>query len=209
MPFIVNGRFGMLGVSFNDDTRFHLWAVEHLGRGSDVPATVLFDGYPLGPHTVAGALAHALGTSGAAALNAVLATSTIVAGLAAFGVLRDAAPARRLLVGLLVALPYLFASYYAQGAFKETILAALVLAFTVELRELERSGRAELPGRHPVRRARRGRDRRLHLPGDPVVRRDHRRGRRRRARPEPLRTHAAGRAPDAAQARRGAARARR
>ena len=140
VPFLVNGRFGMLGVSFNDDTRFHLWAVEHLARGSDVPATVLFDGYPLGPHTVAGVLAHALGTSGAAALNAVLATSTIVAGLAAFGVLRDAAPARRLLVGLLVALPYLLASYYAQGAFKETILAALVLAFTVELREVERSG---------------------------------------------------------------------
>ena len=42
---------------------------------------------------------------------------------------------------MLVALPYLLASYYAQGAFKETILAALVLAFTVELRELERDGR--------------------------------------------------------------------
>lgn len=140
IPFLVNGRFGLLGQSVNDDTRFHLWAAEYLARGQD--ATVLSDGwYPLGPHTVVAMLSSCLGIGVDHAFNALLATGPVVAALAAVGAVREASAPRRMLVGVAVGVPYLISSYYAQGAFKEVILAALVLAFLVQLRAEVRARR--------------------------------------------------------------------
>jgi hypothetical protein len=135
IPFVVNGRFGLLGTSFDDDPRFHFLAVEVLRAGGD-PASVGFGGYPLGPHAILAALTRATSIGLPTGLDAELALGPLVAGLAGFGALRDASGARRALCGLSVAIPYLVASYYMQAAFKETLLAALVLAFVLEIREL-------------------------------------------------------------------------
>ena len=62
---------------------------------------------------------------------------------------------RRLLAAVMVALTYLAASYYAQGAFKETAEALFVLAFATALLELDRR-RAENGARASVSARRRG-----------------------------------------------------
>ena len=54
IPFLVSGRWGMIGVGFNNDLGFHLAWAEWLRSGfGHVP----FAGYPLGPHGLAVAVA--------------------------------------------------------------------------------------------------------------------------------------------------------
>ncbi len=69
---------------------------------------------------------------------AVLAPLTALAAFAKFK------PIPRTAAALIVGLAYLVASYFAQGAFKETIQALFVLAFVLALRESTRSWR-DLP----------------------------------------------------------------
>ena len=57
----------------------------------------------------------------------------MLACLTALGALGSFSPGRRLLGSLLVGLPYMVASYLAQGAFKETTQALFVLAFAIGL----------------------------------------------------------------------------
>src|SRR5919107_2937828 len=57
IPFFANGRVGLLGPSFNNDSRFHMWAAEYLLAGRPVPQDVLGGGYPLGPHGLVAARA--------------------------------------------------------------------------------------------------------------------------------------------------------
>jgi hypothetical protein len=60
LPWLAAGRFGVLGMGVNDDTAAHLvaaqWLVDHRMPVAD---TLVGDGYPLGPHALAGALASA------------------------------------------------------------------------------------------------------------------------------------------------------
>jgi hypothetical protein len=62
----------------------------------------------------------------------------ILTAFTALVALEDLGPGRRLLAAALVAVPYLGASYFAQGAFKETAEALFVLAFGLLLHDLER-----------------------------------------------------------------------
>ena len=64
---------------------------------------------------------------------------SVLASLTALGALRDLRPVKRWAAALLVGLPYLAASYLAQGAFKETMQALFVLAFAIGLWEISRS----------------------------------------------------------------------
>src|SRR5918998_1882003 len=57
----------------------------------------------------------------------------VLAALAAFGALDGVRMPWRALLAPLVALPYLVAAYFAQEAFKEPILALLVLGFALLL----------------------------------------------------------------------------
>jgi hypothetical protein len=137
LPFAVEGHFGILGTGFDPDMSQHLLAADRLAHGFSSP--LLHQGYPLGPHAVVVALNKGLGIglvqgfSGLATAVAVLAPLT---ALAAFG---DKPRLLRIGAALLVGLPYLVASYFAQGAFKEVIQALLVLAFVLALRESTRA----------------------------------------------------------------------
>ena len=149
VPFFVNGRFGLLGQSVNDDMRFHLWAAEYLARGQD--ATVLSSGwYPLGPHTLVGMLARCLGVEVGDAFNALLAAGPVVAALAAAGAVREASRPRRMLIGITVGIPYLIASYYAQSAFKEVLVASFLVAFVVQMRAEIHGSRLNALGGAPL-----------------------------------------------------------
>ena len=146
LPFVVEGRFGILGTSLNPDMSQHLFAADRLANGG--VERLISEGYPLGPHAVAAALDR-LGPSLVQAFGGLTLAITVVTALTPLALLRDLRPARLVLGALLVGFAYMAASYLIQGAFKETLQALLVLAFAVGLHELA-AGR--LGGRAPKER---------------------------------------------------------
>jgi hypothetical protein len=142
LPFVVEGHFGILGTSFNPDMSQHLLAADRLADGES--SQLLRQGYPLGPHAVAVALNKGMGiglVQGFSGLTVAVAVLAPLTALAAFAELR---PLPRTAAALVVGLGYVVASYFAQGAFKETIEALLLLAFVLALREATGSWR-DLP----------------------------------------------------------------
>jgi hypothetical protein len=142
IPFAVEGHFGILGTSFNPDMSQHLLAADRLAHGHG--GQLLHQGYPLGPHAIVVALYKGLGiglVQGFSGLNVAVAVLAPLTALAAFMNLRWLP---RTAGALIVGLAYVVASYFAQGAFKETIQALLVLALALALRESSRTWR-DLP----------------------------------------------------------------
>jgi len=140
IPFAVSGRWGIIGVGFNNDLGLHLAWAEWLRSGLG-PAPEA--GYPLGPHALAAAVAALPGIGLGQAFVGEIFAIGILTALLALAALDDLGPARRALAAVLVAIPYLGASYFAQGAFKETGEALFVLAFALLLHRLEREQEAE------------------------------------------------------------------
>ncbi len=130
IPFAVSGRWGLLGVGFNNDLGLHLAWAEWLRSGFG-PAPD--PGYPLGPHGLAVATAAFPGIGLGQAFVGEIVAIGLLTGLTALAALRDLTPGRRTIAAAMVALPYLAASYFAQAAFKETAEALFVLAFTLWL----------------------------------------------------------------------------
>ena len=139
LPFLVEGRFGILGTSFNPDMSQHLLTASRLGDGAD--SQLLAQGYPLGPHAIVVALEKGLGAGIVQGFSGLTVAVAVLASLTALALFESLGLLRRTVASLLVGLPYMVASYFAQGAFKETMLALFVLAFAIGLREL--SGRRE------------------------------------------------------------------
>jgi len=135
IPFAVSGRWGLLGVGFNNDLGLHLAWAEWLRSGLGPTPEA---GYPLGPHALADAVAVLPGIGlGQAFVGEILAIGVLTA-LSALVALGDLGPGRRIAAATLVAITYLGASYFAQGTFKETAEALFVLAFAVYLFDLDR-----------------------------------------------------------------------
>ncbi|HEX4669385.1 MAG TPA: hypothetical protein VH275_05375 [Solirubrobacterales bacterium] len=139
IPFAVSGRWGLLGVGFNNDLGLHLAWAEWLRSGfGPAPDT----GYPLGPHGLAVATAAFPGIGLGQAFVGEIVAIGVLTGLTALSALRQMAPGRRVLAAAMVALPYLAASYFAQAAFKETAEALFVLTFTLYLVTIDSAGGA-------------------------------------------------------------------
>jgi hypothetical protein len=138
LPFVVEGRFGILGTSFNPDMSQHLLAAARLGEG--VETQLLTQGYPLGPHSLVVALHDGLGVGLVQGFGGLTIATAVLACLTAMGAISSTTGARRIAGALLIGLPYMVASYFAQGAFKETMQALFFLAFAVGLFELSREG---------------------------------------------------------------------
>ncbi len=134
IPFAVSGRWGLLGVGFNNDLGLHLAWAEWLRSGFG-PAPD--PGYPLGPHGLAVATAAFPGIGLGQAFVGEIVAIGVLTGLTALGALRELGAGRRTLAAALVALPYLAASYFAQAAFKETAEALFVLTFALFLRSID------------------------------------------------------------------------
>jgi hypothetical protein len=137
LPFAIEGHFGILGTGFNPDMSQHLLATDRLAHGAG--SQLLHQGYPLGPHAVVVALNKGLGIGLVQGFSGLTVAVAVLAPLTALTALSDQPLLRRTAAALLVGLPYLVASYYAQGAFKETIQALFVLAFVLALREASRN----------------------------------------------------------------------
>ncbi len=145
IPFAVSGRWGLLGVGFNNDLGLHLAWAEWLRSGFG-PAPEA--GYPMGPHALADAIAAFPGIGLGQAFVGEIVAIPILTALTALVALRELGPPRRALAAALVALAFLGASYFAQGAFKELDEALFVLAFALFLHEAESrraAGRPAVP----------------------------------------------------------------
>ena len=143
LPFAVEGHFGILGTGFNPDMSQHLLATDRLAGGVD--GQLVNQGYPLGPHAAVVALEKGLGIDIVHGFDGLTIAIVILAPLTALAAFADRPRVQRTAAALLVGLPYLVASYYAQGSFKETTQALLVLAFVLALRESTRPAWRDLP----------------------------------------------------------------
>jgi hypothetical protein len=133
LPFIVEGHFGILGTSFNPDMSQHLLAADQLAHGHS--GQLVRQGYPLGPHAIVVALNKGLDIGLVKGFSGLTMATAILAPLAALAAFRDLRPLPRTAAALVVGLAYVVASYFAQGAFKETMLAFFLLGFVLLLRE--------------------------------------------------------------------------
>ncbi|HEY0316845.1 MAG TPA: hypothetical protein VGC49_00965 [Solirubrobacterales bacterium] len=145
LPFAVEGHFGILGTGFNPDMSQHLLATDRLAEGQ--ASQLLNQGYPLGPHAIVVALDKGLGVGLVHGFSGLTIAVAVLAPLTALAAFRDLRPVPRTAAALLVGLAYVVASYFAQGAFKETMQALFLLAFVLALREAGRSWR-DLPLRY-------------------------------------------------------------
>lgn len=136
LPFAVEGHFGILGTSFNPDMSQHLLAADRLAEGN--PSQLLNQGYPLGPHAIVVALNKGLGIGLVQGFSGLTIAVSILAALTALAAFRDLPAIPRTAGALVVGLTYVVASYFAQGAFKETMQALFLLAFVLALREADR-----------------------------------------------------------------------
>ena len=137
LPFAVEGHFGILGTSFNPDMSQHLLATARLADGQ--ASQLLNQGYPLGPHAVVVALNKGLGIGLVHGFSGLTVAVAILAPLTALAAFRELPALPRSAAALVVGLAYVVASYFAQGAFKETMQALFLLAFVLALREADRN----------------------------------------------------------------------
>ncbi len=145
LPFAVEGHFGILGTSFNPDMSQHLLTADRLAEGH--PSQLLNQGYPLGPHSIVVALDKGLGIGLVQGFSGLTVAVAILACLTALAAFADLPLLPRTAGALLVGIAYVVASYFAQGAFKETMQALFFLGFVLALRETGRTW-ADLPLRY-------------------------------------------------------------
>lgn len=130
VPFIVSGRWGLLGMGYNNDLGLHLAWAESLRSGFGTEPS---PGYPLGPHGLATALSYVPGIGLGTSFIGLVAAIPVLTVMAGWFALDRLSSGRRLIAAVLVASPYLMVSYFAQAAFKELATAMLLLAFTIAL----------------------------------------------------------------------------
>jgi len=130
VPFIVSGRWGLLGMGYNNDLGLHLaWAQSLISDFGTEPSV----GYPLGPHGLVAALSSLPRLDLGPAFIGLVVALPVLTAMTAWPALEKLAPGRRLPAAVLVAMTYLMASYFAQAAFKEIATAMFLLAFTIML----------------------------------------------------------------------------
>jgi hypothetical protein len=134
IPFIANERVGILGVGLvNDDMAYHLLIADWLNtRVGDMPV-LLHQGYPVGPHAMVAGLSEVLGTGLIEAFAGLTLAIPVLTALVAFEALRGLRAVPRAIAAALTSLPYLITAYLAQEAFKEPIIALLLLGFALLL----------------------------------------------------------------------------
>jgi hypothetical protein len=147
LPFIANDRIGELGAYILDDLSVHMAQADAL-RSVGAAADITPSGYPNGPHALVAALAGGLGVGSSPAFTGLLLATPVLTAMAALGALRGARWYLRLPAAALTGIPYLAVSYFAQGAFKEPLVALFLLGFVLTLHEARGPGRPDR--RHAV-----------------------------------------------------------
>ena len=140
VPFLASARVGLPGISISNDSHWHLL----LSEGLRHPEIRRFDtygaGYPLGAHAIAATFAQGLGSDVDKTLTGALMATPVLTGLTALGALTELTRVRRWLVAVFAAIPYLSAAWYVQSAFKEPILALLLVGLMLVVQGGRRAG---------------------------------------------------------------------
>jgi hypothetical protein len=150
LPFAVAGRSGTLGVSLDNDMSAHLLFVEGILSQHVIDVNGIDTGYPLGPHTAVAAIVALTKMP----TDQVFAGFTIaVPVLLGWTGLTVAGRGwwRQFAVVAVCGLPYMIASYYGEGAFKEILMPPLVLGFALLL-EARRTAATAGPLANDLRR---------------------------------------------------------
>jgi len=137
LPFAIAGQVGVLGVGLiNDDMASHLIIADYIADPVGVVPSFVRGGYPTGPHALVAAVAEGTGADLVVVFAGFSLSLAALLGLIGVGVLDGLPRLARIAGACLIALSYLGASYLAQGAFKEPLLALLVLGFGLALADL-------------------------------------------------------------------------
>jgi hypothetical protein len=137
LPFVANERIGELGASVLDDLALHMGQAEAMAR-LGAAATVTAPGYPTGPHALVAAVSEATPAGISPAFTGLLLATPMLTAVTALAVLESGRWAVRAACAVLVGIPYLAISYFAEGAFKEPLLALFFLGFVVTVRDARR-----------------------------------------------------------------------
>jgi hypothetical protein len=144
LPFISSGHLGIPGIGVNNDMAGHLIYAEWLlDPGGLVPHGIAI-GYPVGPHGLVATLSQGLGTEPLYGFLGLLIAIPVLTGLTALNLFSELPPVRRTFAALLVAVPYLVASTFGIGGFKEMMIGLFLIAFALILREIPRSERGRI-----------------------------------------------------------------
>lgn len=135
LPFIAEGHVGILGTGFNVDMSQHLYAAAWIADPLAGAPDLIKQGYPVGPHSLAVAWAEIADDNLVYGFSGVTIAVPVVGALTALTATRALGPKRGVVAALLAAVPYLVASYLAQGAFKELFAGAFFMAFAIWLWE--------------------------------------------------------------------------
>jgi hypothetical protein len=129
IPFLAVGHFGTLGITFDNDMAPHLEIAESFLNHS--VGTAAPPDYPLGPHAMVALLGEGLGVRLDYAFAGWTMALPILSAWTALALLRRRVWLAQAATVTVVALPFLIAAYYGEGAFKEVLQAGLVLATAV------------------------------------------------------------------------------
>jgi hypothetical protein len=128
VPYASNERFGILGLSFNNDLSSHIPWTRALQDPDAVATLGANSGYPIGPHSLVAALSSATGIEVQWAFMGLLLALIVMIGWAALPLLDGLSRSRRLLAALLVSVAYTVSAFYVQAGFKELALTLFLLA---------------------------------------------------------------------------------
>ena len=145
IPFIAAGHMGILGVGLvNDDMANHLLVTSWLDERFSPEPVLIDQGYPLGPHALVAGLSKTVGGNPVDAFAGLTLAIPALTALVAYAALDGLGRIARVLAAAATALPYLVAAYLAQEAFKEPIMALLLLTFALLLPRV-RGARGAVP----------------------------------------------------------------
>jgi hypothetical protein len=133
VPFLASGHGGILGVTVDNDMTVHLAFVEGLLHPSVAEVFALPKDYPLGPHAMTALLSSGLGIEPDLAFSGWTMAIPVLTAWTVLAAARNTAWYGKAIAATVVAMPYLVAAYYGQGAFKEVAQAGLVVAVALLL----------------------------------------------------------------------------
>ena len=144
IPFISSGHLGVPGIGVNNDMAAHLIFADWLQNPTGpVPGGIEF-GYPIGPHGMVATVSEALGTQPLYGFLGLLLAITVITALTSLNLLAELPPVKRTIAAVLVSVPYLAASTFGIGGFKEMMVGLFLVAFALILRELPRAEKGQL-----------------------------------------------------------------
>lgn len=148
LPFIAAEHLGIPGVGVNNDMAAHLIWADWLQNPTGPSPNGIRIGYPLGPHGLVAMLSDALGSEPFYMFLGLLIAIPVITALTALNLLHSLSPVRRTGAAALVAMPYLVASTFGIGGFKEMLAGLFLISFALILRTLPRTdeGRVGLIG---------------------------------------------------------------